>query len=73
MIPRKKIPKNRKLSLILAGFELVKQNRFAKIYRRSVEKGLAQSKNVFGFANHFMKNAKSFDKFCELIWLSFAN
>ena len=44
-----------------ARFELVKQNRFAKIYGDSVEKGLAEAKNVFGFANHFMKNAKSFN------------
>ena len=32
----------------LTGFELVKQNRFAKIYGHSVEKGLAQAKNVLG-------------------------
>ena len=43
------------------GFELVKQNRFAKIYGHSVEKGPAQAKNALGFANHFMKNAKSFN------------
>ena len=43
-----------------SGFELVKQNRFAKIYGHSIEKGPAQAKNVIGFANHFMKNAKSF-------------
>ena len=47
--------------IIRSGSELVKQNCFAKIYGHSVEKGLAQTKNVFGFANHFMKNAKSFN------------
>ena len=46
---------------MLSGFKLVKQNRFAKIYEHSVEKGPAQAKNVIGFANHFMKNVKSFN------------
>ena len=46
---------------ILTGFKLVKQNRFAKIYGHNAEKGPAQAKNVIGFANHFMKNAKSFN------------
>ena len=44
-----------------SGFELVKQNLFAKIYGHSMGKGLAQAKNVIGFANHFMKNMKSFN------------
>ena len=44
-----------------SGFVLVKQNQFAKICWRSVEKGSAQVENFFGFANHFMKSAKSFD------------
>ena len=42
------------------GFELVEQNQFAKITKHSKEKGWPQGK-VFGFANHFMKNAKSFN------------
>ena len=37
-------------------FELVKQNRFAKIYKRNKEKGLP--KKFLGFVNHFMKNVK---------------
>ena len=39
------------------GFELVKQNRFAKKSECSKEK---RSEKSFGFGNHFMKNAKSF-------------
>ena len=40
----------------ISGFELVKQNRFAKIYKRNKEKGLP--KIFFGFVNLFMKNVK---------------
>ena len=43
---------------MVAGFELVKQNRFAKIYKRNKEKG--PPKIFFGFVNHFMKNVKPF-------------
>ena len=41
-----------------SGFELVKQNQFAKIYMHNKEKGLL--KNVFGFVNHFMKKCEGF-------------
>ena len=44
---------------MVAGFELVKQNRFAKIYKRNKEKG--PPKIFFGFVNHFMKNVKGFN------------
>ena len=40
----------------MSGFELVKQNRFAKLCKCNKEKGLP--KNFFGFVNHFMKNVK---------------
>ena len=43
----------------LKGFKLVKQNQFAKIYKRNKEKG-PQNK-FFGFVNHFMKNVKGFN------------
>ena len=39
------------------GFKLVKQNRFAKKSKCSKEK---RPEKRCGFANHFMKNAKSF-------------
>ena len=39
----------------LSGFELVKQNRFVKIYKCNKEKGLL--KNFFGF----VKNVKGFN------------
>ena len=42
---------------VFTGFELVKQNRFAKKSECSKEKG---PEKIFGFANHFMKNVKSF-------------
>ena len=42
--------------IAVAGFELVKQNRFAKICKRNKEKGLP--KKFLGFVNHFMKNVK---------------
>ena len=35
-------------------------NQFTKICKCSKEKGLPQAK-IFGFANHFIKNAKSFN------------
>ena len=41
------------------GFELVKQNRFAKTYKRNKKKVLP--KNFFEFVNHFMKNVKGFN------------
>ena len=41
------------------GFELVKQNRFAKIYKRNRKR--VPPKNFFGFVNHFMKNVKGFN------------
>ena len=44
---------------MVAGFELVKQNRFAKIYKRNKEKG--PPKIFFGFVNHFIKNVKGFN------------
>ena len=44
-------------SMILStGFELIKQNRFAKIYKCNEEKSLP--KIFLGFVNHFMKNGK---------------
>ena len=56
----------------MTGFQLVKQNRFAKICRCNKEKG--QPKKMFWFVNHFIKNVKSFNevlqtklvKFCKL-------
>ena len=45
--------------MYISGFELVKQNRFAKICERNKEKG--QPKGVFGFVNHFMENVRSFN------------
>ena len=39
-----------------SGFQLVKQNQFAKIYMHNKEKGLL--KKFFGFVDHFMKNVK---------------
>ena len=39
-----------------------------KKFRGQRGKRPAVGKKLFGFANHFMKNAKSFNKFCELIW-----
>ena len=47
------------------GFELVEQNRFAKITKHSKQKGRPQG-NVFGFASHFTKNARVLTKFCKL-------
>ena len=41
--------------MLYTGFELVKQNRFAKIYKRNKEK---PAENFFEFVNHFMKNVK---------------
>ena len=41
-----------------SGFELVKQNRFARIYKRNKEK--VPPKIFFGFVDHFMKNVKDF-------------
>ena len=43
--------------MIYAGFELVKQNQFAKIYKHNKEKG-APKKKKNGFVNHLMKNVK---------------
>ena len=63
---------------IYSGFELVKQNRFAKISKSNKEKGPKKAKVFFGSTNHFMKNVKSFKslqtnsvKFCKLNSLSF--
>ena len=39
-----------------SGFQLVKQNQFAKIYMHNKEKDLL--KKIFGFVDHFMKNVK---------------
>ena len=47
------------LQLVLwneSRFELVKQNRLTKIYKRNNEKGLP--KKFVGFVNYFMKNVK---------------
>ena len=64
--------------ILIPEFELVKQNRFAKISEGTKEKGLEQAKVFFGSTNHFMKNAKSFKflqtnlvKFCEFKSFSF--
>ena len=50
-----------------AGFELVKQNQFAKNSEHSKEKCCCRwnmfAKNVEKFVNHFMENAKSLTKF----------
>ena len=66
------------ISFNYSGFELVKQNRSAKISEGDKEKGPEQVKVFFWSTNHFMKNAKSFkllqtnlDKFCEFNSLSF--
>ena len=50
---------------VKAGFELVKQNRFAKICERNKEKG--PPKKVFGFVNHFLKNVKNFNEVTNLV------
>ena len=54
----------------LTGFELVKQNRFAKISEGNKEKGPEQAKVFFGSTNHFMKNATSF-KFLQANLVTF--
>ena len=66
------------ISFNYSGFELVKQNRSAKISEGDKEKGPEQVKVFFWSTNHFMKNAKSFKllqttlvKFCEFNSLSF--
>ena len=63
---------------IYSGFELVKQNRFAKISKSNKEKGPKKAKVFFGSTNHFMKNVKSFKflqtnlvKFCKFNSLPF--
>ena len=66
------------ISFNYSGFELVKQNRSAKISEGDKEKGPEQVKVFFWSTNHFMKNAKRFKllqtnlvKFCEFNCLSF--
>ena len=66
------------ISFNYSGFELVKQNRSAKISEGDKEKGPEQVKVFFWSTNHFMKNAKSFKllqtnlvKFCKFNSLSF--
>ena len=55
-----------------SGFELVKQDWFAKNSEHSEEKCSHRqkmfSKNVEKFADHFMENAKNLIKFWELVW-----
>ena len=66
------------ISFNYSGFELVKQNRSAKISEGDKEKGPEQVKVFFWSTNHFMKNVKCFKylkinlvKFCKFNSLYF--
>ena len=56
-----------------SGFELVKQNRFTKISERSKEKYPPQPKKFLDLQIILGKMRGVLTKFCEVIWLSFAN
>ena len=47
--------------VFLSGFKLVKQNRLKKFLSAARKKKPVADENFFGFANHFMKNAESFN------------
>ena len=51
-----------------SGFELVKQNRFAKNSERSEEISPAQAKNVLDMRIILWKMQRVLTKFCEFIW-----
>ena len=57
----------------ISGFELVKQNQFAKISECSEEKDSPQAKNVLDLQIILSKMQRVLTKFREVIWLSFAN
>ena len=52
----------------MSGFELVKQNWFAKNSEHSEEIGLAQAKNVLDMQIILWKMQRVLTKFCEFIW-----
>ena len=60
-------------TLLSTGFKLVKQNWFAKISEHSKEKDPPQPKKFLDLQIILWKIRGVLTKFCEAIWLSFAN